>query len=302
MVVNPNGAEQTIDDLKPMLFNAEASWITGVHDPRLLLDLGNVQALSASRDSLPDFAYVEVDRGTAAIFVPTETSLRVLASEGQIGNRMALVGEPVDERLTKFVGIDNSGAISKLTALDAAQDLFNLNEGRLAELRANGVNSESLLFLHSQTERYLEIANAELAEGNYIRAEGAAQAAWAMAGRVYPAVLATANDVVYGLVVMLIFAIPFAAICERLFYAGNTIFKRIGGFFVFFVLIFLFFFFFHPAFALATTPIIIFLAFAIIVMSTLVIVIIFNRFEQEMELIRMAGLGMHKVISAWAHC
>ena len=134
-----------------------------------------------------------------------------------------------------------------------------------------------------------------LAAGNYVRAEGAAQAAWAMAGRVYPAVLATANDVVYGLVVMLIFAIPFAAICERLFYAGNTIFKRIGGFFAFFVLIFLFFFFFHPAFALATTPIIIFLAFAIIVMSTLVIVIIFNRFEQEMELIRMAGLGMHKV-------
>ena len=59
-------------------FNAEASWITGIHDPRFLMDLGNVQALSASRDSLPDFAHVEVDRGTAAIFVPTETSLRVL--------------------------------------------------------------------------------------------------------------------------------------------------------------------------------------------------------------------------------
>lgn len=282
-------------DLKPVLFDCEASWIGGVFDPRLLMDLNNVTALSASRDSDPDYAHVEVDRGTAAIFTPPGTYLRVLASEGQIGNRMALVGEPTSQDMDDFRGIPPGDRLTAITAISAAQDFFNLNEGRLAVLRRNGVNPEALLWLHSETERYLEQARESLNQGDNAAAEGAGQAAWAMAGRVYPAVLSTANDVVYGLVVMLLFAIPFAAICERLFYAGNTIFKRVGGFFFFFTLTFLFFFFFHPAFALATTPVIIFLAFAIIVMSGLVIGIIFSRFEHEMEMIRMAGLGLHKV-------
>ncbi|TVR15978.1 MAG: ABC transporter permease [Planctomycetota bacterium] len=282
-------------DLKPVLFDAESSWIAGIFDPRLLMDLSNVTALSASRDSDPDYAHAEVDRGTAAIFTPPGTHLRILASEGQIGNRMALVGEPTSSALDDFRGIPPGDRLTAITAITAAQDFFNLNEGRLAVLRRNGVNPESLLWLHSETERYLEQARESLAQGDNAAAEGAGQAAWAMAGRVYPAVLGTANDVVYGLVVMLLLAIPFAAICERLFYAGNTIYKRVGGFFFFFTLTFLFFFFFHPAFALATTPVIIFLAFAIIVMSALVIGIIFNRFEQEMEMIRMAGLGLHKV-------
>lgn len=286
---------QRFQDLKPVLFDCESSWVTGIFDPRLLMDLSNVRALSASRDAAPDFAHVEVDRGNAAIFVPPDTPLRILGSEGQIGNRMVLIGTPTNEALTNFDGLTGPGKLSAITAVDAAQDFFNLNEGRLAILRSNGVNPESLLFLHSESEKFLEQAREGLDNGDYIAAEGAGQAAWAMAGRVYPAVLSTANDVVYGLVVMLLFAIPFAAICERLFLAGNTIFKRVAGFFFFFSLTFLFFFFFHPAFALATTPVIIFLAFAIIVMSALVIVIIFNRFEYEMELIRMAGLGMHKV-------
>ncbi|TVR46384.1 MAG: ABC transporter permease [Planctomycetota bacterium] len=286
---------QRFQDLKPVLFDSVSSWLMGIHDPRLLMDLSVVNALSASRDALPDFAHVEVDRGAAAIFVPADTGLRILASEGQIGNRMALVGPPTNQDLTDFAGLPGEGKLVGLTAVEAAQDFFNLNEGRLAILRRNGVNPESLLFLHSESERFLEEAREHIANGDYVAAEGAGQAAWSMAGRVYPAVLSTANDVVYGLVVMLLFAIPFAAICERLFYAGNTIYKKVAGFFVFFSLTFLFFFFFHPAFALATTPVIIFLAFAIIVMSALVIVIIFNRFEHEMELIRMAGLGMHKV-------
>jgi hypothetical protein len=106
-------------------------------------------------------------------------------------------------------------------------------------------------------------------------------------------VLGTANDVVYGLVVMLLFSIPFAWVCERLFLAGNTVMRKVLGFSLFFVATFLFFYFFHPAFALATTPMIIFLAFIIILMSTWVIGLVYSRFEHEMAQIRMAGMGMH---------
>jgi hypothetical protein len=284
-----------IKDLKPVVFEGQASRLFGIYDPRLLMPLSVVNVLSASRNSSPDEGHVEVDKGAAALFATNGTPLRVLGSEGQIGNRMVLLGSPDPDNPEEFIGLEPGGTLSGLTALDVAEDTFHLNDFRLATLRKNGINPESLLTLHSEAERHLESAKAFLAEGDNARAEGAAQAAWAMAGRVYPTVLTTANDVVYGLVVMLLFAIPFAMICERLIVAGNTIYTKAGGFAGFFAATFLFFFFFHPAFALATTPVIIFLAFAIITMSALVIIIIFNRFEHEMEMIRMAGLGLHKV-------
>ena len=111
---------------------------------------------------------------------------------------------------------------------------------------------------------------------------------------VYPQVLQTANDVVIGLIIVLLLAIPFAIICERLFVSGNTIGQKVTGFGAFFVATFLFFYILHPAFELATTPVIIFLAFVIIALSALVIGLLYTRFEHEMQLIRMSGLGQHR--------
>ncbi|MBA3684997.1 MAG: ABC transporter permease, partial [Planctomycetes bacterium] len=176
-----------------------------------------------------------------------------------------------------------------------AEDTWALNEQRLTLLRRNGISSDGVVSLHSAAERHLELAREALVAKDWGKAQGEGQAAWSLSGRVYPSVLSTANDVVYGLVVMLLFAIPFAAICERLFVSGNTIIKKVAGFAAFFTVTFLFFYCFHPAFALATTPMIIFLAFVIIMMSSFVMVIVYNRFEGEMEQIRMAGMGMHKV-------
>lgn len=282
-------------DIKAVVFEAQRSWLIGTMDPRLLLDLGKGTVLSAARDAAPNYSHIEIDKDVAVAYAPIDVELRLLLSQGDIENRLLLLGTPKSDDLRRFTGLQPGGLLSNLTAFDVAQDTFQLNEGRLARLRENGVNPESLLYFHSQAEGHLQRAEEARANGDLRTAIGSGQAAWAMAGRVYPAVRSTANDVVHGLVVMLIFAIPFALICERLFVAGSTIYEKVGGFSGFFVATFLFFFFFHPAFALATTPIIIFLAFTIIVMSTLVIVIVYNRFEHEMEVLRMASLGMHKV-------
>ena len=105
--------------------------------------------------------------------------------------------------------------------------------------------------------------------------------------------IAIANDVVYALVVMLLFAIPFAFLCERLFLSGNTIGTRATGFGAIFSAVFIFLFFFHPAFSLATTPAIIFLAFAILVMSGAVIILAIAL--NTKWTIRLATLGIRKV-------
>lgn len=286
-----------VTDVLTLVFRCERSHLFGVFDPRLLIPLSSVHVLSATRDSAPNFYHSEAASsvGAVAIFSEPGIPLRLTATQGQVGNRLIITGHAANQRhgTGEAIGLP-SGNLSTMTEIDSAEDTFRLNDQRLALLRKNGINPDSLVNLHSLTERHLESARQALEDRQYEQARGEAQTAWALAGRVYPNVLSTANDVVYGLVIMLLFAIPFAWICERLFVSGATIVRKVAGFIAFFVVIFLFFYFFHPAFELATTPMVIFLAFVILIMSAWVIGMLYNRFEFEMEQIRMSGLGMHK--------
>ncbi len=300
-------------DMRLELFAAEASALYGLHHPRTFGLLSTVNILAASRDSAPDNAHVEIDRGAAAIFAPPGVRLRVLARQGSTGNDMALLGDHLHSE--DFLGLRPGGLLSTKplevlaeqpgpiavdaqrfplpTALAAAEDRFRICHVRLDDLQQYGVNPERLWALHAHAQSHLDVAKQAAQDGHVATSEGAALRAWSLSNRVYPALLEVANDVVYGLVVMLILAIPFAVICERLFVSANTIFGKVLGFGGFFIASFLFFFFFHPAFSLAVTPIIIFLAFAIIVMSALVIFIIYKQFETSMAQIRLRGLGTH---------
>jgi hypothetical protein len=282
-----------VRDLLALVFRSTPSTLYHVFDPRLLLPLPAVTALSPTRNAQPSFAHVEVANGQLALFSEAGSPLMVSAAEGRIGNRMVLLGEP-GAKDGVFSG-RATGLLSRLTALDVAEDMWRLDDQRLSLLRRNGIASDSLVTLHSLAERSLVKARRALQDGDYATASGAAQASWAYTSRVYPSLLSTANDVVYGLVVLLAFAIPFAAIGERLFLSGTTVARRALGFSGIFTATFLFFYLFHPAFSLATTPMIIFLAFLILVMSVWTISILSARFESEMESLRMAGMGMHRV-------
>lgn len=294
-------AKDKASDLLPVVFECTGSSLFNVFEPRLMAALEKVSVLSATRDSPPDYAHVETSRdlALAAVFSERHVRLRLTATQGQVGNRLVITGHAALARTGETDPRQLArglppGNLTADTALDVAEDMWRLNDQRLALLRRNGINPDSLVTLHSEAESRLAQARQAFAEKDWESARGAAQAAWSLSGRVYPSLLSTANDIVYGLVVMLLFSIPFAWICERLFLAGATIVRKVIGFGAFFVATFLFFYFFHPAFALATTPMIIFLAFVIIIMSTWVIALVYNKFEHEMELIRMSGMGMHK--------
>jgi hypothetical protein len=280
-------------DILALVFRAVPSQLYNAFDPRLLLPLPAVTALSPTRNAQPNFAHIEVDQGQVALFSEADQPLMVSAAEGRIGNRLVLLGAPGSAD-GAFKG-HATGLLSTLTALDVARDMWLLDDQRLALLRRNGISSDSLVTLHSRAERSLDEAQQAFERRDYATATGAAQTSWAYTSRVYPSLLSTANDVVYGLVILLAFAIPFSVIGERLFLSGSTVARRAVGFSALFIAVFLFFYAFHPAFSLATTPMIIFLAFLILVMSVWTISLLYSRFEAEMEGLRMAGMGMHKV-------
>lgn len=303
---------ERIRDLVLQVFTAEASAAYGIMDPRLLRHLSKITPLSAARDAKPDYAHHERDGGIAVLFSPPGVRIRLLASEGEVGNRLVLLGDHLGA--DQFRGLVPGGSLGteplvtgpvNETIIDAAprarsslahavaRDLAQLNQARLEKLQRTGISPEAQWKQQAQGQRHLDEADRLHAAGDAASAESQAQAAWAYLAGVYPKVVGTANDVVYGLVVMLLLAIPFALILERLLLAGATIVRKVLGFSGMFVLVFLFFFFFHPAFSLATTPVIIFLAFAIILLSSLVIALIYSRFEHEMRLIRLTGLGTH---------
>lgn len=291
------------------------SQVYSAFDPRLLTDLTSVRVLSAARESAPDYAHVETHGSTAVIFSSPGVRLRVLGKEGEIDNRLLLLGDHI--KGSDFLGLEGGQSLSTEpivpaeakgltradyevaerrrvpTAMANAHDMLALCRTRLENYQANGINPESTWAQLAEGQKHVDIADQALADGDLEGAKANGQAAWSFLTNVYPVVLSTGNDVVYGLVIMLLLAIPFSLICERLFVCGNTINRKVAGFSFFFVLVFLFFFFLHPAFDLATTPVIIFLAFVIILLSVLVIGLLYNRFEHEMQLIRMAGLGMH---------
>ena len=266
--------------------------------------LSELDLLSASRDAKPNFGHLETDRDHTAIFSTAATRIRVTLRDGAIAKRQMILGEELadgsfrgpllgQETLNAHGSGDKRRTIP--TALAAAEDALALNRQRLEALQSNGISPATQWALLVESQRHLSNANEALLQGDIAGARLDGMRASATAMRAYPDVINLANDVVYALVVMLIFAIPFAYLCERLFISANTVNGRVIGFGGFFTATFGFLYFFHPAFSLATTPAIILLAFCIIVMSSQVIIILGNRFEYEMEQIRLTALGIRKV-------
>ncbi|GDY13800.1 hypothetical protein LBMAG53_26780 [Planctomycetota bacterium] len=294
------GKGERLADQLALLVESEPHNLFQIIDPRLLAPLREVRALAASSDSEPNLAQIEVANGQAVVFAEPDTRLRIIAGFNKFSKPLVLTGKRSGgARGNQAAGTDwtteglGGPVLSSLTAADVGDDEWRLNNQRLELLRSCGIDSDSLVMRHAAAEKaVIELRAAREAKA-WDKAQAAGQTAWAISGRIHPGLLGTANDVVYGLVVLLFFAIPFSIICERLFVSGATIGRKVAGFSGFFIVVFLFFWLFHPAFALATTPMVVFLAFLILLMSAWVIGIVLSRFELEMQRMRLAGFGQH---------
>ncbi|MCC7204347.1 MAG: hypothetical protein IT441_04660 [Phycisphaeraceae bacterium] len=200
-----------------------------------------------------------------------------------------------------------------------AADLWALNEGRLATLRRGGVILPDLERLHSRAGRLLNespaapptsaaapredgVAGQTAADegpgrvGSSIVSEQSAVAqALALSRQVYTPLRAAMNDLINGIVALLLLAIPFAFSLERLLFCRSTVYGRLAGFAGCFLVTFGLLYLMHPGFAIAQAPVMILLAFAIILLSSLVSFIIMRKFRDQLMESQGQGGARHRV-------
>ena len=163
--------------------------------------------------------------------------------------------------------------------LNAAKDMWELDEYRLAKLRRHSISSHSLERLHRASSKLIASAETAAQELRWDRYVAYAREALGLEARVYPAVLATLNDVIKGMVFFLALVLPAAFFGERLFFAAADIRKQLLGLAGLMLVIWMIISQVHPAFELAH-PLVIVLAFSIMAMAMLVMFMVSARFNK----------------------
>ena len=229
-------------------------------------------------DSLEDFTFIYLHRNTSIdrikIFQPGGNVLLNASRENPYGT-----GYPT----SMFVTPPSADSIT-------AEDLWRLNETRLQILRSKGVASADLELVHSHAHQLIQRGTAATSVEQ--RTSQMAQST-SLSRLIYDPIKQVMNDLILAVVILLLFAIPFAFALERLIIGATSIYARLTGFAAIFVCTFLLMYFMHPGFQIASSPIIVFLAFAIILLTSLVVYIMMRKFRTELLGLEGKSTGLH---------
>ncbi len=284
----------TVRPRKNIVFACEEFALAGLYDPRFLQSLGTVVPRDARRSAVPQKYKFVLRDGVLAGFVEPGTRNYLLFRYGQIGNRLTLLNIPPldadaagegDERLAKGFSTEGLRRLGPLS-MQTANDLWRLDERRLASYAAAGVSSPLLDDLHAGAAVGIERAAEALDADDGLTFERAANGAWANEALVYSAAQAMASDVIYAAIFLLLLCVPFAFCMERLVIGTPNVYRQIVGAIAIFALMTASLWAFHPAFRISNSALIIILAFAILFMSGLVIWVVYSRFETELKRVR----------------
>ncbi len=174
----------------------------------------------------------------------------------------------------------------------SAEDLWRLNEGRLSILRTRGIVAADLERLHGRAQRIR--TEAHRADSTALRTTRFGRSA-ALSRDVYLPLKNVMNDLIRAIVLLLLLAIPFAFVMERLIVCATSIYTRLVGFAALFLVTFVLLFLTHPGFKIAATPIVILLAFLIILLSSVVIFIVTRKFQTELRAMQGQSSARHRV-------
>ncbi len=215
-----------------------------------------------------------------------------------IGYRVEGVSEEatLGKKETTYGDRDNfaSGGVITNTAYRVAEDLWTLDEYRMAKLRKFRIVNEGLESLHKLAKQSLDDADVALANKDYAKFDINSRAAWGYEARAYPDVQATANDVVRGVIFYMALLLPFAFFMERLFFGSPNLKNQLAIALAIFVVVFLLFSRIHPAFQLVSNLAVVFLAFVMLALSGLVTAMILGKFEEQLKQINKQMSGVHR--------
>ena len=179
------------------------------------------------------------------------------------------------------------------TDLQAARDMWNLDEVRIQTMRRHAIENKRLVRLHRRGGQLLVEAEEAAEQKDWTRYVARVRAALGVEARAYPDVLDTLNDVLDGLVFFLALVIPAAFFGERLLFAASDIRRQLAYFGLILLTIWLLISQVHPAFEIAQ-PLVILLAFAIMSLAVFVLVLLSGRCSRFVDAYRNSLAAVHE--------
>ncbi|BHH84408.1 FtsX-like permease family protein [Desulforhopalus sp. 52FAK] len=286
-----------------VMFNCRETTLFDLLEPRSFAFMTKLHLFDGRRDAPPEhFWYSRIDTRDSiisSIYTEPGTMLKLTLSDTVLTNKMILTNGNEDKALGIGYPVDQYPAIFN-TTYHAAQDAWRLLTPRINNLESHGIFDERINELKNRGMKALAESQNGYENFVYSQAREKAAEALALAARVYVQVEKTQKDVLFGVLFYIALFVPFAFVMERFLFSFANIYKRIIGFSVILVLLITIIYNVHPAFELAYSPMVVILAFFIIGLSFMVTLIIFFRFEDEMELLqRRASHKRPEEISRW---
>lgn len=277
--------------MRAVAFTCEEISVAGIFDPRFLMPLGDVSVLDAWRGDAKRLN-VNVWNGLLSAFVEPDRPWQLVARAGSAGNRLMLANVMPSE---ESEGVPPHLALRGFRPGDplpahpfevATRDFLNLDTRRMIDYRKAGVASRTLEDIQDNTRSALHGAAGALerndGEGYFRRIA----TALSNETRAYGAVRATANDVIRGVVLLLLLLVPCAYALERLLVASTGVYRQLACSAGIFVLLAGLLWSFHPAFRMGGAPMMILLAFGVILLSLMVLRMVYEKFDEELKKLR----------------
>jgi hypothetical protein len=269
-----------------VFFAGSGTTLFDLLEPRTMRYLTKVNVIDGRREALPvKYYYSRLDTWRSTIstfFLEPGTPLKLTLSDSILNKKLILLNNSPKNPLGSGYLVEKWPVLHR-TEYRVAKDMWTLLGDRIANIEKHGIFSERIHNLFREGTDALKRAEQAWQDKRYDGFMAAATSSWALANRVYDDVESTQKDVLYGVLFYIALFVPFAFCLERLIFSFANIYKRIVAFCAILIVLIAVIYNVHPAFQLAYSPMVVILAFLIMGLSLLVTLIIFFRFEEEIN-------------------
>ncbi len=286
-----------------VMFAARQITFFDLLEPRTFNYMTNIDIYDGRRDTVPMrywFSRIDTRESTmAALFLEPGTPVKFTLSDTLLTRKLILTnGTPETPNGKGYLPERKQDLLA--TEYLVARDMWQLLAPRIRNLESHGVVNDHISRLQRRGTEDLKAAETALKDYRYGDFMERSRASWALAGRVYSDVENTQKDVLVGVLFYIALFVPFAYCLERVLFAFADIHKRIIGFLGILCAVIGVIYFVHPAFQLTYSPLVVILAFFIVGLSAMVSLIIFLRFEKEMQALQRRSQHTENTdISRW---
>lgn len=269
-----------------IMFGCTQTTLFNMLEARTLEYLYRPEIIDARTESQPlRYWYSRMDTRSstlATLFLEPDVPFKLTLSDTVLGKKMLLLNTNASTPMGKGFPVSKWSTVP-LTEFRAAQDMWALLTPRIQNLEEHGIINDRIRVLHHMGAAAMQTAISARQDKRWDTMFEASRSALAYASLVYNDVDKTQRDVLTGVLFYIALFVPFAYCMERLVFGFVSIHKRILGFCGVLLTTIAVIYAVHPAFQLTYSPGVVILAFFIMGLSILVALIIFFRFEREME-------------------